>query len=236
MDCSRENQRGASTGLQLNKDISQPINKRRTQEVAFSEGPINYVALGDSTGTGLGSKQGGYVVRLFVNLRRQRPGSKLNNLCVSGATTADVIRSQLKRGVDSKPQLVTIGIGLNDITRGVPLDEFAANYENILKRLKAETESTIVVSNIPDVSSSSRIPPSMREQSQATIERFNNRLQQIAVTNEVTVFDVYGLTRQELPAHPEYFSDDGFHPSDAGYQLWAVRMWPTVAAALGLEH
>jgi lysophospholipase L1-like esterase len=132
--------------------------------------------------------------------------------------------------------LSTIGIGLNDITHGVSLDEFATNYENILLRLKAETESTVVVSNIPDVSSSIRIQPSMRLQSQAMIERFNNRLQQIAVTHGITVFDVYGLTHQELPNHPEYFSADGFHPSDAGYQLWAVRMWPTLAAALGIEH
>jgi acyl-CoA thioesterase-1 len=75
----------------------------------------------------------------------------------------------------------------------------------------------------------------MREQSQATIERFNNRLQQIAEANGVSVFDVYGVTHQELPSHPEYFSADGFHPSDEGYQIWAVRMWPTVARALGLE-
>jgi lysophospholipase L1-like esterase len=212
------------------------MNKQQTQLVSLNEGPINYVALGDSTGAGLGSKHGGYVVRLFQMLRRQRPDSKLNNLCVSGATTADVLSFQLKRGIDSRPQLVTIGIGLNDITHGVPLDEFAVNYENILRRLKAESESTIVISNIPDVSSSGRVPPPMREQSQATIARFNERLQQIADANGVIVFDVYSLTHQELPSHPEYFSADGFHPSDAGYQLWAVRMWPTVAGALRLEN
>jgi acyl-CoA thioesterase-1 len=107
------------------------MNEQRTQQVSLSQGPINYIALGDSTGAGLGSKNGGYVVRLTQMLRRQRPGSKLNNLCVSGATTADVLSFQLQRGIDSKPQLVTIGIGLNDISHGVALDEFAANYENI---------------------------------------------------------------------------------------------------------
>ncbi|HEV7398556.1 MAG TPA: SGNH/GDSL hydrolase family protein [Pyrinomonadaceae bacterium] len=211
------------------------MNKRQTEPARLTEGPINYVALGDSTGAGLGAKQGGYVARLFEMLRRQRPGSKLNNLCVSGATTADLLSVQLERGIDSKPQLVTIGIGLNDITHGISLDEFAANYEKILKRLNAEAEPIIIVSNIPDVSSSGRVPPSMRGQTQAMIESFNSRLQQIALANGVTVFDVYGLTHQELPNHPEYFSADGFHPSDAGYQLWAVRMWPTVATALGIE-
>jgi lysophospholipase L1-like esterase len=32
-----------------------------------------------------------------------------------------------------------------------------------------------------------------------------------------------------LLSHPEYFSRDGFHPSDKGYELWAVEMWPTIA-------
>jgi lysophospholipase L1-like esterase len=236
INCPRENHAAVPSQPQSNKEISQPMNEQRTQQVRLSEGPINYVALGDSTGAGLGSKHGGYVVRLFEMLRRQRSGSKLNNLCVSGATTADVHSFQLKRGIDSKPQLVTIGIGINDISHGVSLDEFAANFENILRRLKAESGSTLVVSNIPDVSSSSRVPPSMREQSQATIERFNNRLQQIAEANEVIVFDVYGVTHQELPSHPEYFSADEFHPSDAGYQLWADRMWPTVATAPGVKR
>lgn len=235
INCSRENRAAVPTEPQSNKEISQPMNKQRTQQVRLSEGPINYVALGYSTGACLGSKHGGYVARLFQMLRRQRPGSKLNNLCVSGATTADVLSFQLKLGIDSKPQLVTIGIGIEDISHGVSLDEFAANFENILRRLKAESGSTVVVSNIPDVSSSGRVPPSLREQSQATIERFNNRLQQIAEANEVIVFDVYGVTHQELPSHPEYFSADEFHPSDAGYQLWADRMWPTVATALGLK-
>jgi lysophospholipase L1-like esterase len=33
--------------------------------------------------------------------------------------------------------------------------------------------------------------------------------------------------------HPEYFSSDGFHPSDKGYELWATQMWPTVARVIG---
>ena len=35
----------------------------------------------------------------------------------------------------------------------------------------------------------------------------------------MTVFDIYTITTQELALHPEYFSSDGFHPSDAGYEI-----------------
>ena len=43
------------------------------------------------------------------------------------------------------------------------------------------------------------------------------------------MFDIYTITHQELPAHPEYISGDGFHPSDEGYELWAEHMWPAIA-------
>src|SRR5687767_586281 len=53
-------------------------------------GPITYVALGDSTGSGVGATEGGYVARLFKRLVAHRPDSKLINLCVSGSRTSDV--------------------------------------------------------------------------------------------------------------------------------------------------
>ena len=194
----------------------------------MTTGPIVYVALGDSTGSGVGAREGGYVARLFKRVLERRPESKLNNLCVSGSTTADVLRGQLDRGVAADPDLITLGIGINDIGHGLTLDQFAKNYEQILSTLKEKTRARVVVTNIPDISSAPRIPGSMRSEYQRQIMQFNQRLEEIAVRHGATVFDVYSITTAELPSHPEYFSSDGFHPSDAGYELWSERMWPIV--------
>jgi len=196
-------------------------------------GPIVYVALGDSTGAGIGATNGGYVARLFRRLADARAGSELLNLCVSGATTEDLLRRQLQPGVDKSPQLITVGIGINDIGHGFNIEQFAKNYEQILTTLKEKTQAEIVVTNIPDVSSAPRIPSSLRSEYQRQIERFNERLEQIAQRHEVTIFDIFSITRRELPSHPEYFSSDGFHPSDAGYELWAEEMWPTLSRLTG---
>jgi acyl-CoA thioesterase-1 len=198
-------------------------------------GPVNYVALGDSTGAGVGAREGGYVARLFRHIVTQRPGSKLTNLCVSGATTSDVLTNQLERGIGEGPNLVTLGIGINDIGHGMSPEQFSHNYEEILSRLKDSTRAAIVVTNIPDISSAPRIPESMRSEYHQFIVTFNERLQQIASRHGVTVFDVYKITNQQLPLHPEYFSADGFHPSDKGYELWAEQMWPVVARTIGLD-
>jgi acyl-CoA thioesterase I len=201
----------------------------------MTKGPIVYVALGDSTGAGVGARDGGYVARLYKRLLERRPESKLSNLCISGATTADLLRSQLDRGVALNPDLVTVGIGINDIGHGLTLEQFSRNYEQILSTLKEKTHARIVVSNLPDVSSAPRIPGPLRSEYQRQIEQFSERLGEIANRHGVTVFDIHSITKAELPSHPEYFSSDGFHPSDQGYELWASEMWPTVEEVIG-EH
>jgi acyl-CoA thioesterase I len=201
--------------------------------IEMKAGPIVYVALGDSTGSGVGATNGGYVARLFRRLEEHRAGSELVNLCVSGATTEDVLRAQLRRGVEKSPDLVTVGIGINDVGHNFSLEQFAKNYEEILSTLKEQTQAEIIVTNIPDVSSAPRIPASMRAEYQRQIESFNARLEEIARRHEVTIFDIFTITRRELPSHREYFSSDGFHPSDEGYELWAEQMWPTLAAVIG---
>lgn len=211
------------------------VSPGESRGVEMKTGPIVYVALGDSTGSGVGARNGGYVARLFTRLLDHRAGSELVNLCVSGATTEDVLRGQLQRGVQRSPDLVTLGIGINDVGHNFTLDQFAKNYDEILSALKHKTNAAIVVTNIPDVSSAPRIPASMRAEYQRQIERFNERLEEIARRHEVTIFDIFTITRRELPSHREYFSSDGFHPSDDGYELWADQMWPTVAGVVGAK-
>lgn len=196
-------------------------------------GPIVYVALGDSTGAGVGAAEGGYVARLHQRILENRPESPLINLCVSGATTADVVGGQLHQGVAKTPDLVTLGIGINDIGHGLTIEQFAENYERILSTLKEKTQAQIVVTNIPNISSAPVVASYMRDRYHQQIVSFNERLLEIANRHGVTVFDIYTVTSRELPSHPEYFSRDGFHPSDKGYELWAIEMWPTIARVIG---
>ena len=212
-----------------NRDLAMPV----TSDKPMTTGPIVYIALGDSTGSGVGAREGGYVARLFKLIEERRPESKLTNLCVSGATTEDVLRDQLDRGIAMNPDLVTLGIGINDIGHGFTLEQFAKNYEQIISTLKEKTRARIVVTNIPDISSAPRIPGPMRNGYQQDLAQFSRRLEEIAARYGVTVFDIHTVTARELPSHPEYFSSDGFHPSDAGYELWAQEMWPTLARTIG---
>jgi lysophospholipase L1-like esterase len=180
----------------------------------------------------VGAVNGGYVARLYKRILAERPSAQLANLCVSGATTADVLRAQLDNGVAKNPQLVTLGIGINDISHGVRLEQFTQNYERILTTLKQKTKAQIVISNIPDVSTARVVPVYLRGKYHQQIVNFNQRLDEIANRYGVTIFDIFSITTRELPKHPEYFSRDGFHPSDEGYEMWADQMWPVIERVL----
>lgn len=194
---------------------------------------VVYTALGDSTGVGVGARDGkGYVARLFERIGKERAGARLNNFCVSGATTEDVLREQLGAAIKTRPTLVTLGIGINDIGHGMPVETFARNYEEIIKRLKAETRAAIVITNIPDMSFAPVIPVSQRDNTRRGVQLFNEKLEAIAKRYELLVVDTYAETHRVIPSHPEFFSEDGFHPSAEGYEYWAEAMWPMVKAAI----
>jgi len=223
--CSRQ---PGETQLRLDKSqMPTPANAN------FKPGPVHYVALGDSTGVGVGARNGGYAARLFRHILARRPGSRLTNLCVSGATTTEVLESQVHRALEANADFITLGIGINDIGHGSTVAEFGKNYEAILGRLKSNNAAIILVTNIPDISTAPRIPAFARPRYHQLIMDFNQRLEEIALRHQVILFDIYTITHQELPAHPEYFSGDGFHPSDEGYELWAERMWPAMARLFG---
>jgi acyl-CoA thioesterase I len=198
--------------------------------------PVVYVALGDSTGVGVGAREGGgYPARLFERIERVRPGSRLVNLCVSGATTTDLLREQVGRVRAAGPTLVTLSIGINDLSRQVGVEQFARNYEEIVTRLRGQTDAPVVVSNLPDISHAPAVPVFMREEAGRRIKLFNARIGEVAARHGLALVDTYSKSHAVIPTHPEFFSPDGFHPSDEGYEFWAFEMWPAVKAAVGEE-
>src|SRR5206468_6590897 len=53
------------------------------------------------------------------------------NLAQSGATTADLLHGPLGKAMEMRPQLITLGIGGNDLWRLVPANTFEENLERI---------------------------------------------------------------------------------------------------------
>ncbi len=198
-------------------------------------GAVIYVAMGDSTVYGVGAKgaERNYVSRLYERLRSVYAGARMTNLGVGGATGADVVDRQLQRAVALRPDLVTLSIGPNDITRGREVGEYERDLATIFQTLLRETTAVLVVNLIPDLT----LTPRFRGREEAgevgrRVVVFNEALGRQARAHGVEVVDLYSASRQEVPQRPELIAADRYHPSDQGYARWAELMWRGVEARI----
>lgn len=199
---------------------------------------LKYVALGDSSGAGIGAAGEGYPELLFQRLKAEGYPVGILNLAQSGATTREVMGGQVQKAASKSPDLVTLGVGTNDLWKMVPVDTFRMNLKLIAGALE-KSGAEVIVSNITDLSLAPvaavveafiRIPKAMFA---TRLAQLNEALGALARRPRFTVVDVFGQSRAELagPGGAELFSPDGFHPSAKGYQRWAELLWPPVEAA-----
>jgi lysophospholipase L1-like esterase len=204
----------------------------RASVVPGNRAPLVYVAVGDSTGIGLGARDGaGYVDRLFARIEEKRSGSTLINLSAAGATTADAVNKQIPQLVGTRATLVTICVGVNDLQRGREAKQFAEDYETLVAKVR-QPGRLIVVTNLPDVASAPVMRGMADESLRLRLGQFNQAIEDIARRHGVPLVDLNKLSREMTRSGTESFSSDGLHPSDLGYAHWAEAMWVVVEQAI----
>src|SRR5919201_2538807 len=167
---------------------------------------FRYVALGDSSGVGIGADaEGGYPERLWRKLRAAGVHAGILTLAQSGSTSADLLAAQLERGVSKRPALVTIGIGTNDVWRMVPSATFAENVRRICEALEP-TAAHAVVCNIIDLALAPAAAAAeawlgiARGQITERVREFNAHLAAIAKRPRFEVVDLFAFSQRELAA------------------------------------
>ncbi len=220
-----------------------------------SPGPSGvYVALGASDTVGIGSDdplRESWPHDFYVTTVNR--GTGYYNLGISGFTTADVNRSELRRALSLHPTIVTVFVGVNDIIQGVSTRDFAAEFDNLMQQLSA-SGSVVLVADIPvlhslpavqacltgQVSSPSVICPSGQAQLadittyaelDARVAAYNAIIKREVAAARATLVDLAALG-DYVKAQPQLVSDDGFHPSDAGHRQIAQRFASAYAARI----
>jgi len=116
---------------------------------------IRYVAIGASDATGIGADPitNGYVFRIKDGLEAASDKQvKLVNLGIPGAT-ADIIEDiELPLAKNANPDVVTIFVGGNDISKGISIEKFSGSVRSIVQGVVNDTNALVVIANLPDIS------------------------------------------------------------------------------------
>jgi lysophospholipase L1-like esterase len=205
---------------------------RRRRDAA----PIVLAMLGDSSAAGYGvhadaDTPAAHIAVGLSSLAR-RP-VRLVNVAVVGARSAS-LAGQVEQVLPEQPDLAVIMIGANDVTHRVRPAESVRHLNAALSILNAHG-IPVVVGTCPDLGTIRPIAQPLRWVARR-LSRTLAAAQAVAVVaaggRAVSLGDILG---PEFATRRDFFSDDQFHPSAAGYVRAAEVLLPSAAAVLGLS-
>ena len=192
---------------------------------------VRYVAIGASDTVGVGASDpatGSWPARVATLLP---PGSAFVNVGVSGSIALQARTAQLPGALAQRPTVVSIWLAVNDMNATIEPASFASDLGAIVDALVSGTAAKIFVGNVPDL----RSVPAYKDADKAALFRligaYNAAIAAIVAKYPGRVFAVDLFTGSADLVSTITVSGDGFHPSDAGYQLIADRFAATMRSA-----
>lgn len=198
---------------------------------------MRIAVLGDSLalGTGASRADGGFIFRAFRELLQRRPGSRIDDMAIGGATAADVLRLQTPRLAGTRYDVVIVCVGGNDVVRRTRSDDFARTYAELLRRAGALAPGArFICCGVPDVSVSPIFTDERASIAAASFQ--DDRHVRVAAAAAGAAFvDLYAVTRAQRNAS-RFLGRDRFHPSDRGYALFAGTLAPVLERVSETAH
>ena len=176
------------------------------------------VWLGDSTAAGVGASSSAGALPSQVADGLAAP--EVAVLAVSGARVGDVLADQVPKVAALRPDLVLISVGANDTIHLTGRGAFRHTYEKVVRALPAGVP--VVLLGVPDMGAIPRFAQPLRAVSGWRGRNLDAEVRRVAAEAGAVYADIAGPTGPSFRRHPDrYFAADDFHPSDAGYGLWA---------------
>jgi lysophospholipase L1-like esterase len=191
-------------------------------------GYSRYVAIGDSQTEGLWDGDDsvgliGFADRLAAIIDSHHPGLTYANLAVRGKTISDVLDDQIPLALAMQPDLVTVCVGMNDVTQpGRSFHRALFELENLYSQL-AGSRATVVTTTFPDLA---QILPVGRLLAQRVME-INDVITSATDRYGFRLVDLYNAGSMK---EPQTWSPDRVHGSTQGHILFAAA----AAEAIGL--
>jgi len=184
------------------------------------------IAFGDSLYAGYGLKQNESLpYDLQKALRQSGINARVTGAGVSGDTTA----AGLKRfaftldGAKRKPDLVIIGLGGNDLLRGLDVDQTRTNIRAMLDELKKRDIDAMLTGMMAPLNMGNDY-----------VEAFNSIYSDLAKEYDAALYPFFfdGIIGQDGAQRPGLMLPDGIHPNAKGIDVVVERLAPVVEQEL----
>ena len=187
---------------------------------------ITYVAIGDSltAGVGVASYRESYPYLIAEHLAGTSTKVHLKPYAVPGVRSSYVLTNFIDQVIKSKPDVVTLLIGVNDIHGKISVTQFSENYTKILTELTTKTSATVYVINLPYIGTPDLISLPYRSYFDWRTRVYNHEIQKLAAAFNVTYIDLYSA-HKPTALNNQYYAADFFHPNAVGYKLWADTIY-----------
>ena len=201
--------------------------------VGAGTGPVDYrvVWLGDSLAAGLGAISPDLSLPRLVAMGSDAR-TRLHVFATPGATSHHVITHQLPafdqlrhglREIGQGIDAVGVTVGANDIAAMTPRPRFRHNVDRIVE---AAEGIPVVLVSIPQLSDAIRLPRPLRTFASWRAAWLDRSLRAVADHHDHVHYASVRrrpewIRRQDLQ---NFLSADRFHPSGAGYAVWASRV------------
>lgn len=175
-----------------------------------------YVAIGDSQTEGLWDADAdGALIGFADRLATLYPGLRYANLAVRGRRIADVLQDQVPPALGMRPDLITVCVGMNDVTRpgrafGAALADLDALYAEL-----AASGATVVTTMFPDIA---QILPVGRLLA-GRVREINAVIEAAARRHGFGLVDLYHAASMR---EPDTWAADRVHGSPKGHRLFAA--------------
>jgi len=191
------------------------------QMAEAKDAEILIVAFGDSlyAGYGLDQKEG-FSPELEAALTAAGKDVRVHNAGVSGDTTAAGLRRMdfVLDSLPRKPDLVILGLGGNDLLRGLKPADSQANMEAMVKKLQDRDIEVMLTGMLA--------PPNLGAKFS---DEFNIIYPALAKKYDVALYPFF---MDGVVGQPDLFLPDGLHPTAEGIDIIVGKIAPQVVELL----
>ena len=185
--------------------------------------PLHIVWIGDSISAGVGASGPEATLPRLVAAALDR-SVRLDVYASSGERVSGALADQIPslERMAPPPDVVVVEVGANDVIHLTGRREFRSAYEQILGRAVGSGPRHVLALGIPAFGTAPRFLQPLRAIVGWRGERLDEEVREAAAATGVTYVNIASETAAPFDEDPDrYYAEDDFHPSDAGYRLWA---------------